>query len=65
VITPNTPNIKMSYNLQKKLAEAVPKSDEVIGKSIDDIRLDKMAGSSLTTKGFNAALEKIKIEAAK
>ena len=32
----------------------------VVGKSIQDLKLDKVAGSSLTPKGFNDALEKIK-----
>lgn len=33
----------------------------VVGKSIDDVNLDKVSGASLTTKGFNDALEKIKV----
>lgn len=35
----------------------------VIGKNIDSIQLDKVSGSSLTPKGFNDALSKIKVEA--
>ncbi len=35
----------------------------VIGKNIDEIELTKVAGSSLTPKGFNDAVEKIKQEA--
>lgn len=35
----------------------------VIGKNIDEIKLDKVSGSSLTPKGFNDALEKIKGQA--
>lgn len=35
----------------------------VIGKPIKDIKLDKVAGSSLTPIGFNAAIEKIKNQA--
>jgi hypothetical protein len=61
-VTPNTPNIRMSFNLQKKFAAAVP--DVVVGKSIDEVHLDKLAGSSKTTQGFNAALDKIKADAA-
>lgn len=60
-VTPNTLNIRTSFNLQKKFAAAVP--EEVVGKHVDEIHLDKLAGSSLTTKGFNAALDKIKEEA--
>ena len=36
---------------------------EVIGKNIDELSVDKVAGSSLTSDGFNAALEKIKADA--
>lgn len=36
----------------------------VEGKKIDEVKLDKVSGSSLAPKGFNDALEKIKTEAA-
>lgn len=36
---------------------------QVVGKKIDEINLTKVSGSSLTPKGFNAALELIKAEA--
>lgn len=36
----------------------------VIGKNINDVTLTKVSGSSLTPKGFNNALDKIKAEAA-
>lgn len=39
-------------------------SGEVVGKSIDDISVSRVAGSSLTSGGFNEAIEKIKAEAA-
>ncbi|MEQ1561256.1 MAG: FMN-binding protein [Nitrospira sp.] len=35
----------------------------VTGKKIDDVMLDKVSGSSLTPKGFNDAIEKIKATA--
>ncbi|HEU5114669.1 MAG TPA: hypothetical protein VFT82_02800 [Candidatus Paceibacterota bacterium] len=35
----------------------------VVGKNIDTINLDRVSGSSLTPKGFNAALTQIKSEA--
>jgi uncharacterized protein with FMN-binding domain len=35
----------------------------VVGKNIKDLNLGKVAGSSLTPKGFNDAIEKIKAEA--
>lgn len=59
-VTPNT-TIKMSLGLQKKFAAAVP--EVVVGKPIDEIHLDKLAGSSKTTQGFNDALERIKAAA--
>lgn len=37
--------------------------DQVIGKNINEIQLTKIAGSSLTPKGFNDALEKVKSQA--
>jgi uncharacterized protein with FMN-binding domain len=36
----------------------------VVGKTITSLHLSRVSGSSLTTNGFNAALEKIKTEAA-
>jgi uncharacterized protein with FMN-binding domain len=35
----------------------------VVGKSIDEVKLGVVSGSSLTPKGFNAAVEQIKKEA--
>jgi len=35
----------------------------VVGKKIDEVKLDKVSGSSLTPKGFNDALNKIKAQA--
>lgn len=35
----------------------------IIGKDIDDVSLDKVAGSSLTSGGFNEAVETIKSQA--
>lgn len=39
-------------------------SDEVVGVAVDDISVSRVAGSSLTSGGFNEALEVIKAEAA-
>ncbi len=39
-------------------------SDEVVGKPIDELSVSRVAGSSLTSGGFNAAIEEIKAEAA-
>jgi uncharacterized protein with FMN-binding domain len=35
----------------------------VVGKNIEQIKLDKVSGSSLTGKGFNSALDQIKAQA--
>ncbi len=39
-------------------------ADVVVGKSIDEISVSRVAGSSLTSGGFNDAVETIKAEAA-
>ncbi|WP_461086426.1 FMN-binding protein [Streptomyces deserti] len=50
-----------SLDYQKRFAKAVP--GIVTGKKIDDIELDRVAGSSSTPDGFNDALDRIKSEA--
>lgn len=37
--------------------------DQVVGKNIDEVSLGKVSGSSLSPKGFNDAVTKIKAEA--
>lgn len=37
---------------------------EVVGKNIDELNVDKVGGSSLTSGGFNLAIEAIKDDAA-
>jgi uncharacterized protein with FMN-binding domain len=39
-------------------------SDEVVGRNIDEISVSRVAGSSLTSGGFNEALDTIRSEAA-
>ncbi|KAF2417333.1 FMN-binding protein [Microbacterium sp. B35-30] len=39
-------------------------ADVVVGQDIDDIQVSRVAGSSLTSNGFNEAIETIKAEAA-
>ena len=39
-------------------------ADVVVGKDIDELAVDRVAGSSLSSNGFNAALEDIKSQAA-
>lgn len=38
-------------------------SDAIVGQKLDDLAVDKVAGSSLTSGGFNEAVEQIKSEA--
>ena len=39
-------------------------SDEVVGKSLDELNVSRVAGSSLTSGGFNEAVDSIKEQAA-
>ncbi len=39
-------------------------SDVVVGKKLDELEVDRVAGSSLTSDGFDQAVVKIKDEAA-
>ncbi|KNH20404.1 hypothetical protein ACU18_04225 [Arthrobacter sp. ZBG10] len=50
-----------SLDLQKRFAAAVP--SVVVGRDLDEINVDRLAGSSGTPQGFNAALERIKAQA--
>ncbi|MCW2771559.1 MAG: hypothetical protein JWR27_2992 [Aeromicrobium sp.] len=59
-VTPEATN-GTSKQFQTKFAGGV--ADEVVGKSIDDLDVGAVAGSSLTSKGFNQAIEQIKGEA--
>ena len=55
----DNPNSKL---YQGKFADGI--GDVVVGKKIDDIKVDKVAGSSLTSGGFNDAIDAIKADAA-
>ena len=59
-VTPEAKN-GTSKQYQEKFAGGV--ADEVVGKSLDDIKVSKVAGSSLTSGGFNKAIEQIKTDA--
>lgn len=59
-VTPEATQLT-SKQFQTKFAGGV--ADEVVGKSLDELKVSKVAGSSLTGKGFNDAIEKIKAEA--
>ena len=50
-----------SLEYQGKFAGGI--SNVVVGKNIDEIEVDKVSGSSLTSGGFNEAIEQIKQEA--
>jgi uncharacterized protein with FMN-binding domain len=50
-----------SLDLRRRFAAAVPAV--VVGKPIDEVHVDRLAGSSGTPQGFNAAIEQIKEQA--
>ncbi|GGY54095.1 hypothetical protein [Streptomyces anulatus] len=50
-----------SLDLQERFADAIP--DRVVGRDIDEVHIDRLAGSSHTPEGFNDALGKIKEDA--
>jgi uncharacterized protein with FMN-binding domain len=58
-VTPKASGTSKQY--QDKFAGGI--ADEIVGKNIDDIDVTKVAGSSLTSGGFNQAVEQIKSEA--
>jgi hypothetical protein len=59
-VTPEATN-GTSKQFQTKFAGGI--ADEVVGKSLDDLDVTKVAGSSLTSEGFNDAIDQIKAEA--
>lgn len=50
-----------SLQYQEKFISGI--AGEVVGKSLDELDVSKVSGSSLTSQGFNAALEEIKSKA--
>ena len=50
-----------SLDYQTRFAQAIPAL--VVGRDIDEVNLSKVAGSSGTPDGFNAAIQRIKAEA--
>lgn len=56
---PSNPNTK---KFQGEFAGGI--KSQIMGKSLDEIKVSKVAGSSLTSGGFNQAVEKIKADAA-
>lgn len=55
---PSNPNTR---KFQGEFAGGI--KSQIAGKSLDEIKVSKVAGSSLTSGGFNQAVEKIKSEA--
>ncbi|MFJ6079664.1 FMN-binding protein [Pseudarthrobacter sp. NPDC092419] len=55
---PTSPNTR---KFQGEFAGGI--ADQVVGKNVDDLNISKVAGSSLTSGGFNQALERIKAQA--
>lgn len=53
--------LPLSIKFQTQFEEGF--KEYVVGKKVTEIKLDKVAGSSLTPKGFNDALEQIKTAA--
>jgi uncharacterized protein with FMN-binding domain len=61
-VTPHA-TVLRSLELQRRFAEAVPQV--VVGRPIDQIKVGKLAGSSNTPNGFNAAIQRIKAQASR
>lgn len=59
-VAPGASGTSLSY--QKQFIAGI--DTEVVGKSLNDIEVTKVSGSSLTSGGFNKALAQIKSEAA-
>jgi uncharacterized protein with FMN-binding domain len=61
-VTPNATD-PTSRDYQERFAEAVPA--EVVGRPIDEVRVGRLAGSSGTPDGFNAAIRRIEERASR
>jgi FAD:protein FMN transferase len=59
-VTPHATN-PTSLEFQRRFAAAIPAV--VVGKRIDEVRVSRLAGSSGTPEGFNAAIQRIKEQA--
>ena len=59
-VTPNATD-PTSLEFQRRFAAAIPAV--VVGKRIDEARVSRLAGSSATPDGFNAAIQRIKEQA--
>ncbi len=65
IITDVTVTNRAKNEISKKLQDMFIGGYKVlvVGKDINTVKLDKVSGSSLTPKGFNDAIEKIKLQA--
>jgi uncharacterized protein with FMN-binding domain len=61
-VTPHATGGTRQDGFQQQFADNI--ASEVVGKNIDELDVSRVAGSSLTSTGFNAALDEIKQEAA-
>lgn len=59
-VTP-TATDRQAVGFQQQFADGI--AAEVVGKDIDSLNVSRVAGSSLTSGGFNAAVDTIKAEA--
>lgn len=50
-----------AQRFQQEFASGI--ADEVVGRDLADLQVDKVSGSSLTGGGFNAALDEIRADA--
>lgn len=57
------PFTSISRGHQEAFAKAIP--NEVVGKPLADLKVDKVAGASWTTDAFNAALDEVRRQAGK
>ena len=60
ITTPAQDETSLGY--QQRFAAALP--DAIVGRDLDDIAVDRLAGSSGCSEGFMDALEKIRAQAA-
>lgn len=59
ISTPAEDEVSLGY--QQRFAEALP--DAIVGRSLDDIDIDRLAGSSGCSEGFMSALDEIRADA--
>jgi uncharacterized protein with FMN-binding domain len=60
-VTPHATGGTRQAGFQQQFAGGI--ASEVVGKDIDELKVSRVAGSSLTSSGFNAALDDIKRQA--